>query len=151
MHSKTFLVCLFVGIFFACQENKPTATAKENSVKENQEKDAFEMYQMSEMAAFMEILAAEHSKMKSTIKDGNSPDSLRFAIDKIFTANFTNPEDRDAKYLEWAEEFKTYELKIVADPKNAKQHYNNAINTCISCHESKCTGPLTRIKKLQIK
>ncbi len=151
MRRKIFLLALFMGSFFACKDNTGNNEAETTSVKEENKKDAFEMYQMSEMAAFMEILAAEHSKMKNTIKAGNAPDSLRFAIDKIFTANFTNPEDRDAKYLEWAEEFKTYELKIIADPENAKEHYNNAINTCITCHESKCTGPLTRIKKLLIK
>ena len=31
-----------------------------------------------------------------------------------------------------------------------KNRYNNAINSCISCHTTECTGPIPRIKKLLI-
>ena len=39
---------------------------------------------------------------------------------------------------------------IYKDPENAKTHYSNAIQACISCHEVKCSGPIVRIKKLQL-
>lgn len=150
MSKISFLFFLVAaGIFFSCQEK--TAKPANNSVKEKeQEKDAFEMYQMSQMAAFMETMSAEHTKMKQAILNGNPPDTLNYDLEKLTTANFTNPEDRDAEYLELAEAFKAYELKMIAEPNLAKQHFNQAVNTCITCHESKCTGPLTRIKKLLI-
>ena len=31
-----------------------------------------------------------------------------------------------------------------------KQRYNDAINLCVSCHQTECTGPIPRIKKLLI-
>jgi cytochrome c553 len=40
---------------------------------------------------------------------------------------------------------------IYKDPKNAKQHFNEGINACVSCHQVKCGGPIPKIKKLYIK
>ena len=34
---------------------------------------------------------------------------------------------------------------------SARTHFNNAVNACVSCHQSYCPGPVARIKKLRIK
>lgn len=31
-----------------------------------------------------------------------------------------------------------------------KEKYNEAINNCLSCHKTECTGPIPKIKKLLI-
>ena len=33
----------------------------------------------------------------------------------------------------------------------ARTFFNNAVNACVSCHESYCPGPVPRIKKLRVK
>ena len=32
-----------------------------------------------------------------------------------------------------------------------KNRFNDAVNVCISCHQTECTGPIPRIQKLLIK
>ena len=31
-----------------------------------------------------------------------------------------------------------------------KERYNTAINNCLACHKTECTGPIPKIKKLLI-
>jgi cytochrome c553 len=63
----------------------------------------------------------------------------------------TDPTENDDFFKENAQVFLTAQEKIYNDPANAKEHYSNAIQACISCHEVKCSGPIPRIKKLQLK
>ena len=58
--------------------------------------------------------------------------------------------DNDETYQRMANVFIEYEEQMVEDPEHIKQHYNNSVKLCISCHQLKCTGPIPRIKKLLI-
>ena len=44
------------------------------------------------------------------------------------------------------------EIKVFETSKDSLvSKHNNAINSCIACHETTCVGPIPRIKKLLIK
>ncbi len=63
----------------------------------------------------------------------------------------TDPSENDQFFRDNANIFLRAQEMIYKDPENAKEHYSNAIQACISCHEVKCSGPIPRIKKLQLK
>ena len=70
---------------------------------------------------------------------------------KIHSAVMTDPTENDLFFKEEAQRFIASQELIYKDPKNAKQHFNEGINACVSCHQVKCGGPIPKIKKLYIK
>lgn len=137
--------------FVSCkqtEENKAEEIIANNKEEVN---EPFQLYQMSEMASFMEKMYAEHEVLKEQILNGETPDSLSYDLLKLHTATMTDSSDYDERFKNMAKVFVKYEEKIVSDPANAKANYNQAVQLCISCHQLKCTGPIPRIKKLLIK
>ena len=148
---KFFLYSMAIVALVSCkqaEENKAEETIANNKEKVN---EPFQLYQMSEMASFMEEMYAEHQVLKEQILNGETPDSLSYDLLKLHTATMTDSSDYDERFKNMAKVFAEYEEKIVSDPANAKANYNQAVQLCISCHQLKCTGPIPRIKKLLIK
>ena len=148
---KFFLYSIAIVALVSCkqaEENKAEETIANNKEEVN---EPFQLYQMSEMASFMEEMYAEHQVLKEQILNGETPDSLSYDLLKLHTATMTDNSDYDERFKNMAKVFAEYEEKIVSDPANAKANYNQAVQLCISCHQLKCTGPIPRIKKLLIK
>ena len=74
-----------------------------------------------------------------------------FVNNKASLISMTDEKENDAFFKENAQVFLTAQEMIYKEPEKAKEHYSNAIQACISCHEVKCSGPIPRIKKLQLK
>lgn len=140
---------LIISIFFllSCNKNaeKPECKTSNKSGKE------FEMYQMSEMAALMESMYIENEKLKERIKKGDTIGKFPSHFLNIHKAVMTDKSDNDQFFKEQAALFIQSQEMIYKDPKNAKQHFNEGINACVSCHQVKCGGPIPKIKKLYIK
>lgn len=109
------------------------------------------MYQMSEMAALMESMYFENEKLKERIKKGDTIGQFPSHFLNIHKAVMTDQSENDQFFKEQAALFIKSQELIYKDPKNAKQHFNEGINVCISCHQVKCGGPIPKIKKLYIK
>ena len=148
---KFFLYSMAIVALVSCkqaEENKAEDTVANNKEEGN---EPFQLYQMSEMASFMEEMYAGHQVLKEQILNGETPDSLSYNLLNLHTATMTDSSDYDERFKNMAKVFVEYEEKIVSDPANAKANYNQAVQLCISCHQLKCTGPIPRIKKLLIK
>lgn len=154
---KALCLALVVFSVLSCQKKEEPAKkdAKKcaaDTVKKSGGKK-FEMYSMSEMAALMEQMYAESSRVKQQViankPIGEFPDYYL----NIHTAKFTDESENDAFFKEKAKSYIAAQQKMYADnnPANAKKNYNNAVDACIACHESKCGGPIPRIKKLYLK
>jgi alpha-acetolactate decarboxylase len=109
------------------------------------------MYQMSEMAALMESMYIENEKLKERIKKGDTIGQFPSHFLNIHKAVMTDESENDQFFKEQAALFIQSQELIYKDPKNAKQHFNEGINACVSCHQVKCGGPIPKIKKLYIK
>jgi hypothetical protein len=131
-------ILLTISIFFFLSCNKNLEKKDCSSDQKTDKK--FEMYQMSEMAALMENMYIENEKLKERIKKGD-----------IHKAVMTDKSDNDQFFKDQAALFIKSQELIYKDPKNAKQHFNEGINACVSCHQVKCGGPIPKIKKLYIK
>lgn len=143
---KHIFTLLFSAIFFfSCN------TKKEESVEKTTENsEEFEMYEMSEMAALMEQMYVVNEQLKERIINGDTIGVFPQHFTKIHDAVLTDDTDKDAFFKFQALKFINDQELIYKDPKNAKKHFNNGVDTCIECHKVKCGGPIPRIKKLYI-
>lgn len=131
------VVCLLV--LFSCQKEKKV------------EKEPFEMYKASELTIMMEQMYVHHNSLKEQILDGSSLSEMPYDLQQLHTAEMTDRFERDDNFDKYAEVFKNYQKELyTTQPDSLKLVYNNTINTCVSCHETSCTGPIPRIKKLLI-
>lgn len=152
--NRFFLVLATTILFFSCQkkEVKKTEIKKDSitsSPKSSKDKK-FEMYQMSEMATLMEQMYVENLRLKDRIKKGEKVGSFPDYFLKIYFAKFTDESDNDNFFKEKATLYIKAQQLIYSDINNVKQNFNAGVTACIICHENKCGGPITKIKKLYI-
>ena len=144
---KKNLLLISIFFFLSCNKNTENTECKTSNKSDKE----FEMYQMSEMAALMESMYIENEKLKERIQKGDTIGQFPSHFLNIHKAVMTDESENDQFFKEQAALFIKSQELIYKDPKNAKQHFNEGINACISCHQVKCGGPIPKIKKLYIK
>ena len=144
---KTIVLVLVFGLFSCQKKEEKVAEQKCSSVKEKK----LEMYEMSEMATLMEQMYVDNKRLKERIQKGDTIGTFPKHFLKIFTAKFTDETENDSFFKQKANEFIAAQQLIYSDHKNVTEHFNAGVDACLKCHESKCGGPIPRIKKLYIK
>jgi cytochrome c553 len=140
-----FLMLIF--LFTSCQSKK-----QEENLTNSNKKEKLVMYQASEMTKLMREMYLFEEKSKKQITNGELPLSFPEKFLKIHTAKLSSDFERDESFKSFTKAFVTnIENLGTSNKNNAKQNFNTAINTCIACHKTTCTGPIPRIKKLLIK
>ena len=144
MRYFTLLILLFLVSCTSSKENETTKVTDEKFVPD--------MYVASEMTLLMRSMYDVNEEFKKEILAGKSPEEFPKDFLKRFTAKLTDDKP-------YNDTFKAYS-KVYIDNERAifdatseipiTQRYNNAINTCISCHTTECVGPIPRIEKLLI-
>ena len=137
-------VCLVSIFFISCNQTKKETTQK---------KEEMVMYQPSEMAALMNAMYHENMTLKNKILKGDTiAENFPERYLNIHSAVLTDPDDRTASF----EAFSKMYIQNMQAVYNTTQDslpakFNTAVNSCIACHKTTCTGPIPRIKKLLIK
>lgn len=130
-------------LLFSCQ----------NKVTEEQEntepKEPLELYIPSEMALLMEQMYTHNLQLKHQITNDGELGEYPEQFDKIHTAEFTDPTDNDSFFQEHAQIYIEYQ-KDIYQSDHPEKAFNQMVDACIQCHQVKCGGPITRIKKLYI-
>ena len=122
-----------------------------NEKKEVVEKQAFELYEYSELALLMEEFYVYNDSLKNQIINDETLSSLPVNFNEIHTANMTDRFERDESFQMFANLFKKHQKAVYKVSKDSlKLAFNTAIYACISCHKTTCTGPIPRIQKLLI-
>lgn len=152
---RSFLIVLMLLVMTGCKKEVPQEAAvpakKDTVTRTKTATKAFKMYELSEMASLMERMYAENSQLKLHIVNGDTLGQFPEYMLKIHSAKMTDDSDNDAFFKENAANFIKAQRTIYEDPETAKQHFNDMVTACITCHEGKCGGPIQRIKKLYIK
>ena len=139
---KLLLGCCII-LLVACDSPKKEEIAKKETT--------YNMYKPSEMAILMNDMYLLNEKVKTQILEGETLDEFPTEFLKIHSAKLTKPSDRDEFFNKFSELYISQEKEIYnASTADLIVTYNNAINTCISCQQQKCTGPIPKIKKLLI-
>ncbi|WP_299362610.1 hypothetical protein [Winogradskyella sp.] len=124
------------------EQKEPEADAKPELV----------MYKPSEMANFMNALYAYNLQLKHQIVNGEVPTTMPLDLMKLHSAEMSKGHQRTAVWNNFVNVFIESQQTVVDTLSNTelKARYNAAINNCLACHKTECTGPIPKIKKLLI-
>ncbi len=115
-------------------------------------KDGSDLYVPSEMSLHMNDMYDVNEEIKNKILSGELPKEFPEEILKIHKAKLSDFKERSETFEAYSNLFIEKE-KFIFDTISEiplEQRYNDAINSCVSCHKSQCPGPIPRIKKLLI-
>ncbi len=102
------------------------------------------------MALMMREMVKNSDRMKAKIEKGEVVDSASFPFLRFYLVEPTDPNVLEPEFFEKARLFQESYKAIFAHQTEQKKYYNLMINRCVKCHESYCSGPLKRIRKLPI-
>ncbi len=145
---KKYLFIILLITLSSC-ENKKSKIKEVNKIPE---KEKLVMYQASEMTILMREMYDFQEESKKQIENGELPIDFPEKFKKIHSAQLSNDFEHDDSFKGFTNlYYQDIENLYSSNKENAKTKFNKAINTCIACHETTCTGPIPRIKKLLIK
>ncbi len=106
----------------------------------------------SELAVLMREMYDDMDSIKKLVLKGELPTDLREKFTYLHNATPTDSDTKHENYPDMAKAFvdnlnRFYEEK---DKEKRIQLYKVVVQTCISCHQTHCTGVVKKIKKLQI-
>lgn len=120
--------------------------------KDFSNKKDFTMYKQSEMSALMLKMYEKNKENKKMILEGKMPKNFPEEFLKIHTAKLTDSGDRTESFNAFSNLYLNTLKEVFNAPKeDLILRHNNVVNTCISCHQTTCLGPIPKIKKLLIK
>ncbi|WCO02703.1 hypothetical protein [Psychroserpens ponticola] len=141
-----------IALVFSCNSSgKSDETEKKVSIVDGTER--YDVYQGSEMANLMRGMHAFNLQLKKEVENGKVVTEFPEEFLKIHTAEFTKAKSRNQTFDHYSGKFIEAQKMIFVQDSTIplSERYNNAINLCLSCHQTECTGPIPKIKKLLIK
>ena len=109
------------------------------------------MYEASEMALLMRGMYEFNKAARAQIINKDSLSAFPEEFLLIHKAVLTDPSERDKEFDTIAEQFIDAQKAVFSTKSDSiLYHFNKSVNLCISCHETRCIGPIPKIKKLLI-
>lgn len=138
---------LFVAISFSSCKNEDKIVEQPKK-----QKVEYEIYRPSEMANFMNAMYAYNVQLKQQIIKGETPIVMPLDLMKLHSAEMSNGHARTPVWNSFVNVFIEAQQSVADTLSNVelKTRYNDAINNCLACHKTECTGPIPKIKKLLI-
>lgn len=102
------------------------------------------------MALNMRHMAAQADSIKSKLKNGMQVDSLAHPFIAFYLSEPTDPNVLEPKFFDNAKLYREAYVTLMTTKGDQVQAYNAMIGACINCHQSYCSGPLKRIRKLTL-
>lgn len=143
----SFVLTLYI-FFISCSSFESTDQKK---VQVNSIED-FDLYVPSEMSVHMRDMIKLNEEIKLKILAGDTLSEFPENFLKIYSAKLSETKNRSETFEAYSQAFIENEKEIfnINSTVPIKKRYNNAINTCIMCHKTECTGPIPVIEKLLI-
>jgi len=142
---KHIFYLLVFALFFSCDNSTNEETNESKKI-------VYDMYESSEMALLMNQMFEYNLKVKEEILKGEIPTEFPIDFLKIHTAEMSEFKSRNETFQSFSKVFIETEKQIFDENStiDVKDRFNSAVNVCISCHQTECTGPIPRIQKLLI-
>ncbi|MFD2824195.1 hypothetical protein ACFS5M_10990 [Lacinutrix iliipiscaria] len=140
------IICTIILMtLFGCNSNKEEQTKDDSKI-------VYDMYEPSEMSLLMNEMYDYNLKIKEEILAGEIPKEFPLDFLKIHTAELSEFKSRNETFKSFSTLFINAEREVFKpnDSISIESRFNNAVGVCISCHQTECTGPIPRIKKLLI-
>ena len=158
-----FALTMLSMVFFACggnqnKENKNIADSSQVIVDSTKSDSSCSSETIMDpnnakpMALMMRALVKNTSEMREKLKAGETLETAKYPLVRFWLVEPTDPDVLEPQFFENARLFSESYKKLSAAHDNASQikAYNAVIGMCINCHESYCSGPLKRIRKLPV-
>ncbi len=146
---KISFIAIGIAFLMACGSATQEPSVKEEPAKKST-KNVAKVREISELAGIMLTMHDQFKEIRGYVERGEAiPDSLQWSFEAMKTAQPTKDMSLDAGFEGMATAFLVQLDTTVANPSIAT--YNDALNSCISCHQNYCPGPIARIKKLKLK
>jgi hypothetical protein len=142
----TFCILLSIAIVACNDSEKPKESAQEECKKETI-KDPNDP---KPMALMMRTMANNCDSMRLEINAGKTVDSVKYPLMPFWTAEPTDSANLVELFYNNASEFEIAYRTLMSNKEHQKENYTAVINSCVNCHNSFCSGPLRRIKKLPL-
>lgn len=145
---RYFILLVALSFCSACD----FATKDETANSSADHKEGFDLYEPSEMSNYMNTMYALNEEIKRKIGAGKDPGAFPKEVLEIHTAVLSDFKRRNETFEADSKLFIEKEQSIFDSLSTipVRQRYNDAINACINCHRTACTGPIPRIQKLLI-
>ncbi len=145
MKKLNFLFFIVLISLFGCE------IKKEDMNKQKEVKEEFVMYTPSEMTLLMRDMFVFQEASKKLIEKGALPKKFPERFKQIHTAELSDQFTHNTSFQNFTNlYFRNIENLDNSTKESVKNNFNIAIQSCIACHKTTCTGPITRIKKLLI-
>ncbi|MDO5509370.1 MAG: hypothetical protein Q4F57_01610 [Weeksellaceae bacterium] len=141
-HLRHTFILAIIGILAACTQQ----AAPEPGPKK------FEEHQTSELAQLMRDMHQDMLHVRDQIQDGQPLPEYTPRYTHITSAAMTQEHMRTDAFEAYAQQILQIEKEMYqAAPEQQRAHYQTLVQNCIACHQAiGCTGPITKIKKLEI-
>lgn len=140
------LSCILFIATEACQEQPNVEEAETKEVKRSLNPNGD-----SELAILMREMYEEAERIKEQVKKGEQPE-IKLDHGKILTAHATEPaKDNSKEFKDFAKMYlANLDQLQKANPENVEMVFQSLVESCMSCHQQLCPGPMVRIKKLRV-
>jgi len=136
-------ILVFIAILIAFQSC--------NLKKENKKTQEPIMYKPSEMAILMRGMYEFNNVLKTQIINKGTLLPFPEEFVNIHSAVLTDKFERNNEFDSLSKKFIIYQKAIYTSKSDSIAYFfNQSIQTCVTCHEPRCTGPIPKIKKLLI-
>ena len=140
--------CILLSIaIVACNDVEKAKESKQEECKNETIKDPNDP---KPMALMMRTMANNCDSMRLEINAGKTVDSIKYPLMPFWTAEPTDSANLVELFYNNASEFEIAYRTLMSSKEHQKENYTAVINSCVNCHNSFCSGPLRRIKKLPL-
>jgi cytochrome c553 len=109
------------------------------------------LYKPSEMALLMRTMYEYNNMVKQQIVSKKVLIPMPEEFTKIHSAVLTPKFERNHEFDSLSNAFITYQKALYSSRSDSSSYFfNHSINTCVACHQTRCTGPIPKIKALLI-
>lgn len=141
-------LCIITSVLaVACNENNQAKKAEKEDCKSETIKDPNDP---KPMALMMRTMANNCDSMRLEINAGKTVDSVKYPLMPFWTAEPTDSANLVELFYNNASQFETAYRTLMSNKDHQRENYTAVINSCVNCHNSFCSGPLRRIKKLPL-
>jgi len=143
MRMLLYITMLFLS--FSCSETE----AKKKEVQTEKVKPV--MYQISEMAGMMEGVYVFNKVLRDSIQKGAALPEFLDGLEYLHKAQATSPKEIDSNFHDLLDQYLSEIEKIKTSDRQKKiEAFNASIKICVDCHQTRCQGPIPKIKRLRI-
>jgi thioredoxin-related protein len=139
---------LLTVLCFACREGSSSKTESQTECKS--EETIKDPNNPKPMALMMRTMVSYCDSMRLDINAGKRVDSIKYPLMPFWDAEPTDSANLVDLFYDNAKDFAAHYRALMSDTNHQKENYTAVINSCVNCHNSFCSGPLRRIKKLPL-